>query len=231
MKKTKQLTVLILMVLICGNLNAQTEKTTSLFELPKLGFAYDELEPFIDAQTMEIHYSKHHQGYVNKLNKAISGTPLVQLTLREILENVSEYSSAVRNNAGGHYNHSMFWRILSPAKNTKPSNDLLEAINRDFGSLDNLKTQLNEAASKRFGSGWAWLSVDSNNKLFVSSTPNQDNPIMDIAEEKGMPILGIDVWEHAYYLKYQNKRGDYLSAIWNVMNWNEVSDNYKAIVP
>jgi len=231
MKKTKQLTILILMVLICGNLNAQTEKTTSLFELPKLEYAYDELEPFIDAQTMEIHHSKHHQGYVNKLNKAISGTPLVQLTLREILENVSEYSSAVRNNAGGHYNHSMFWRILSPAKNTKPSNDLLEAINRDFGSLDNLKTQLNEAASKRFGSGWAWLSVDSNNKLFVSSTPNQDNPIMDIAEKKGMPILGIDVWEHAYYLKYQNKRSDYLSAIWNIMNWNEVSDNYKAIVP
>jgi Fe-Mn family superoxide dismutase len=231
MKKTKQLTVLILMVLICGNLNAQTEKTTSLFELPKLEYAYDELEPFIDAQTMEIHHSKHHQGYVNKLNKAISGTPLVQLTLREILENVSEYSSAVRNNAGGHYNHSMFWRILSPAKNTKPSNDLLVAINRDFGSLDNLKTQLNEAASKRFGSGWAWLSVDSNNKLFVSSTQNQDNPIMDIAEKKGLPILGIDVWEHAYYLKYQNKRSDYLSAIWNVMNWNEVSDNYKSVVP
>lgn len=231
MKNTKQLAVLILVTLIYGNINAQSDKTMSMFKLPKLSYNYNELEPFIDAQTMKIHHSKHHQGYVNKLNKAVSGTPLAQLTLQEILKNVSEYSSAVRNNAGGHYNHSMFWRILSPAKNTKPSNDLLEAINRDFGSLENLKAQLNEAASKRFGSGWAWLSVDSNNKLFVSSTPNQDNPIMDIAEKKGIPILGIDVWEHAYYLKYQNKRGDYLSAIWNVINWNEVSSLYDALVP
>jgi Fe-Mn family superoxide dismutase len=231
MRNSAQLIVLLLITLIDLNMNGQTHGTTPVFELPMLEYAYDEIEPFIDAQTMEIHHSKHHQGYVNKLNKAISGTPLVQLTLHEILENVSEYSSAVRNNAGGHYNHSMFWRILTPVKNTKPSHDLLEAINRDFGSLDNLKTQLNEAASKHFGSGWAWLSVDSNNKLFVSSTPNQDNPIMDIVEEKGSPILGIDVWEHAYYLKYQNKRGDYLSAIWNVINWNEVSDNYKSIVP
>lgn len=230
MKNAIQLTILILLVFVHFNMSGQTDNTPSNFELPKLVYAYNDLEPYIDAETMEIHHSKHHQGYVNKLNKAIAGTPLAESSLEDILHTISKYSSAVRNNAGGHYNHSLFWLILTPEKNTKPSNILMKAIKRDFGSLENLKMQLNEAASKQFGSGWAWLSVDTNQKLFVSSTSNQDNPMMDITEKNGVPIIGIDVWEHAYYLKYQNKRGDYLSAIWNVINWNEVSAKYEAIV-
>lgn len=230
MKNAIQLTILILLVFVHFNMSGQTDNTPSNFELPKLVYAYNDLEPYIDAETMEIHHSKHHQGYVNKLNKAIAGTPLAESSLEDILHTISKYSSAVRNNAGGHYNHSLFWLILTPEKNTKPSNMLMKAITRDFGSLENLKMQLNEAASKQFGSGWAWLSVDTNQKLFVSSTSNQDNPMMDITEKNGVPIIGIDVWEHAYYLKYQNKRGDYLSAIWNVINWNEVSAKYEAIV-
>lgn len=193
------------------------------FKLPKLRYSYDELEPYIDKQTMEIHHSKHHQGYVNNLNKALEGVFTENLTIIDLLKNISNYSTAVRNNAGGHFNHSLFWTSLSPKSNTQPSEEFLKQINQQFGSLDNLKTAINEAASKRFGSGWAWLSLDSNKNLFVSSTPNQDNPLMDIAEQKGTPILGIDVWEHAYYLKYQNKRGDYLSAIWNVIDWEEIS--------
>lgn len=230
MKNSIQITIIIFMTMFHVQMNGQTDNTSSEFELPQLKYTYDDLEPFIDAQTMEIHHSRHHQGYVNKLNKAIAGTPLAGSSLEEILQNVSGYSSAVRNNAGGHYNHSLFWRILTPVKNTKPSRNLMKAINRDFGSLENLKMKLNEAASQQFGSGWAWLSVDANNKLVVSSTPNQDNPMMDIAEKKGTPIIGIDVWEHAYYLKYQNKRGDYLSAIWNVINWDEVSAIYEELV-
>lgn len=231
MKNSIQIAIIIFMTMFHVQMNGQTDNTSSEFKLPQLKYAYNELEPYIDAQTMEIHHSRHHKGYVNKLNKAIAGTALAGSSLEKILENVSGYSSAVRNNAGGHYNHSLFWRILTPVKNTKPSSDLMKAINRDFGSLENLKMKLNEAASQQFGSGWAWLSVDANNKLVVSSTPNQDNPMMDIAEKKGTPIIGIDVWEHAYYLKYQNKRGDYLSAIWNVINWDVVSAMYEALVP
>lgn len=229
MKISIQITIIILMAFIHINMNGQTDNTSNVFELPQLRYAYDELEPYIDAQTMEIHHSRHHQGYVNKLNKAIAGTKMTESSLEDILRNVSAYSSAIRNNAGGHYNHSLFWRILTPVKNTKPSSTLIKAINRDFGSLENLKIQMNQAASEQFGSGWAWLSVDANKKLFVSSTPNQDNPLMDIADQKGIPIIGIDVWEHAYYLKYQNKRGDYLSSIWNVINWDEVSMMYEAL--
>jgi superoxide dismutase len=198
------------------------------FAQKPLPYAYNALEPFIDAQTMEIHYSKHHAAYVKNLNAAVVGTDAEKLKVKEIFANVSKYSPAIRNNAGGHYNHELFWSILTPEKNTKPSAELEKAINDSFGSLDALKEKLNAAASTRFGSGWAWLSVDKDKKLVVSSTPNQDNPLMDVAENKGTPILGIDVWEHAYYLKYQNKRADYLTAIWNVINWNEVSNNFKA---
>ncbi|MBP9140134.1 MAG: superoxide dismutase [Chitinophagales bacterium] len=200
------------------------------YTLPALPYEYAALEPFIDAQTMEIHHSKHHQAYVNNLNKAIAGTTAANLPLEALLQQISYYPDAVRNNAGGHYNHSLFWQILTPEKNTTPTKSLEDAINKQFGSIDSLKILLNKAAVSQFGSGWAWLCVDTKNNLFVSATANQDNPLMDIVEKKGTPLLGIDVWEHAYYLKYQNKRGDYLSAIWNVINWPEVSKRYDEYV-
>jgi superoxide dismutase len=191
-----------------------------------LPYAYNALQPFIDAQTMEIHYSKHHAGYVKNLNAAIVGTDAEKLKVTEIFVMVSKYPVAIRNNAGGHYNHELFWSILTPEKNTKPAPELEKAITEAFGSFELLKEKVNATAASRFGSGWAWLSVDKDKKLFVSSTANQDNPLMDVAENRGTPILGIDVWEHAYYLNYQNKRADYLTNIWNVINWNEVSTNY-----
>lgn len=203
-----------------------TQLVSAQFKQTPLTYAYNALEGSIDAQTMEIHYSKHAAGYVANLNKAIAGTPLEKESLWQILSHISKESPAVRNNAGGHYNHELFWTILTPQKNTAPSANLTKAINETFGSLGALKEKLSKAGADRFGSGWAWLSVDKNGKLFVSSTPNQDNPLMDIVEEKGTPILGIDVWEHAYYLKYQNKRADYLTAFWDVVNWNEVSKRY-----
>lgn len=196
------------------------------FKQSPLPYAYNALEGNIDAQTMEIHYSKHAAAYVANLNKAIAGTPQEKQTLFQIMSGVSKLPAAVRNNAGGHYNHELFWTVLTPVKNTQPSARLLKAINETFGSMDAFKEKMSKAGAERFGSGWAWLSVDKNGKLFVSSTPNQDNPLMDVVEEKGTPILGIDVWEHAYYLKYQNKRADYLTAIWNVLNWKEVSKRY-----
>jgi superoxide dismutase len=220
MKKYQILSVLLLLTL---SVSAQ-------FSQKALPFAYTDLEPFIDAQTMEIHYSKHHAAYVKNLNTAILGTETAKMTITEIFSNVSKLSPAIRNNAGGHYNHELFWSLLTPIKNTKPSGGLEKAIDETFGSLDALKEKINAAATSRFGSGWAWLSVDKNNKLVVSSTPNQDNPLMDVAETKGTPILGIDVWEHAYYLNYQNKRADYLTSIWNVINWNQVSANYKLAI-
>ena len=198
------------------------------FTLPKLNYEYKALEPSIDAQTMEIHYSKHHQAYVNNLNKALTGSKFENKSLEDILLGISRTSDAIRNNAGGHYNHSLFWEILTPKKDTKLSVELEAEIIKTFTSVDSLKKLLNQAASTRFGSGWAWLIVTPDKKLQVCSTPNQDNPLMDINVDRGIPILGIDVWEHAYYLKYQNKRGDYLSAIWNVMNWEEVSKKYEA---
>ncbi len=210
---------------------SQNAKAQTTHSLPALGYEFNALEPSIDAQTMEIHYTKHHQGYVNNLNKAIQGTELAALSLEDLLKNVSKYPVAVRNNAGGHYNHTLFWSILTPKKATEPSQRLMKAINEQFGGLDSLKLLLSDAASKRFGSGWAWLSVNSQNKLVITSTANQDNPLMDVTDKQGVPILGIDVWEHAYYLKYQNKRGDYLSAIWSVINWEEVSKRYENLVP
>lgn len=197
------------------------------FELPALAYATDALEPHIDKLTMEIHHGKHHQAYVTNLNKALEGKPEANANLDDIIKNISKYPAAVRNNGGGHYNHSLFWTVLGPNKGGEPTGDLAKAIKETFGSFADLKTKLSEAGATRFGSGWAWLSVGADGKLFVSSTPNQDNPLMDIAEQKGTPIFGIDVWEHAYYLKYQNKRPDYLAAIWNVVNWDAVAERYK----
>ncbi len=194
--------------------------------LAPLPYAYDALEPHIDTLTMQIHHDKHHQAYVDNLNKAFAGTDGENKSLEELMAGISAYPAAVRNNGGGHYNHSLFWEILG-APGTQPSGDLLAAINETFGSLDALIEKMSTAGATRFGSGWSWLLV-SGGKLAVCSTPNQDNPLMDIAEVKGTPILGIDVWEHAYYLKYQNKRPDYLKAIWNVINWDVVAARYKA---
>lgn len=196
------------------------------FELPKLPYAYDALEPHFDAMTMEIHHSRHHQAYVNNLNAAIQGTELESKSLEALMAEVSKLSAAVRNNGGGHYNHSLFWQILS-ANGGQPSAELAAAIDSAFGSFDKMKEEFNKAAATRFGSGWAWLSV-AGGKLVISSTPNQDNPLMDVADVKGTPILGLDVWEHAYYLKYQNKRPDYIAAFWSVINWAEVSRRYAA---
>jgi Fe-Mn family superoxide dismutase len=196
------------------------------FELPKLNYAYNALEPHIDARTMEIHHTKHHQAYVTNLNNAISGTDLEKMSLEDILKNVSKHPVAVRNNGGGHWNHTMFWEIMKPNGGGEPTGDLAAAINTAFGSFATFKDEFNKAAATRFGSGWAWLVVHDG-KLVVSSTPNQDNPLMDVADVKGTPILGLDVWEHAYYLHYQNRRPDYISAFWNVINWAEVEKRFK----
>jgi Fe-Mn family superoxide dismutase len=194
--------------------------------LPSLPYDFAALEPNIDAQTMQIHHGKHHQAYVDNLNKALAGTDGENLSLEELMANISKYPVAVRNNGGGHWNHSMFWTVLSP-NGGQPQGALADAINSTFGSLDGLKEKMNAAGAGRFGSGWAWLIV-KDGKLEVTSTPNQDNPLMDIAEVKGTPIFGIDVWEHAYYLKYQNRRPEYLTNIWNVVNWEEVSRRFEA---
>ncbi|MFW6259339.1 MAG: superoxide dismutase [Tangfeifania sp.] len=196
------------------------------FELPKLGYSYDALEPNIDARTMEIHHTKHHGGYTTKLNNAVEGTGLEGKTIEEILKNVSAHSTAVRNNGGGYYNHNLYWEILAPGGAKTPEGELADAIDESFGSLENFREAFIQAALTRFGSGWAWL-VLQNNKLVVSSTPNQDNPLMDVAEVQGTPVLGIDVWEHAYYLKYQNKRPDYVNAFWDLINWDEVARRFK----
>lgn len=195
------------------------------FTLPALPYAHNALEPHIDAKTMEIHHGKHHQAYVDNLNKAIAGTPNENKSLEELVKSAGSISPAVRNNGGGHWNHSFFWEILGPNAGGQPGGSLASAINNAFGSLDGLKEKLNNAGMTRFGSGWAWLIV-KDGKLEVSSTPNQDNPLMDVAEVKGTPILGVDVWEHAYYLKYQNKRADYLNAFWNAVNWNKVQEHF-----
>lgn len=196
------------------------------FTLPTLPYAADALEPHIDKQTMEIHHGKHHQAYVDNLNKAVAGTEHENKKLEELIANAGKISPAVRNNGGGHWNHSFFWELLSGSA-SKPGGKLADDINATFGSLEALQEKINTAGATRFGSGWAWLIV-KDGKLEVSSTPNQDNPLMDVAEVKGTPILGIDVWEHAYYLKYQNKRPDYLKAIWNVINWKKVGEHYDA---
>ncbi|TVP48633.1 MAG: superoxide dismutase [Mongoliibacter sp.] len=197
------------------------------FELPKLPYDFNALEPHIDAKTMEIHHGKHHNGYVNNLNNAVEGTDMAGKSIEDLMK-VAGSNNAVRNNGGGHYNHSLFWTILSPNGGGNPSGDLAADIDAKFGSFDAFKEEFGKAAATRFGSGWAWLCVDEKKELCVCSTANQDNPLMDVAEKKGTPILGLDVWEHAYYLNYQNRRPDYVSAFWNVINWDEVSKRYAA---
>jgi Fe-Mn family superoxide dismutase len=198
------------------------------FELPKLPYAYDALEPHIDARTMEIHHTKHHAGYTSKLNAAIEGTDLEKKSIKEILANVSGHSAGVRNNGGGFFNHKLFWEVMSPDGGGEPSErmNIHKAIARDFGSFEKFKDEFANAAATQFGSGWAWLCVDKHDKLFVTSTPNQDNPLMDVVDADGTPILGLDVWEHAYYLNYQNRRPDYIEAFFNVIDWGKVSENY-----
>ena len=195
------------------------------FELPKLPYAYDALEPYIDKMTMEIHYTKHHNGYVTNLNKAVDGTDMVGKSLEELLKNISKHPVAVRNNGGGHWNHSLFWNLMKQNGGGEPSGAIADAINTSFGSFNDFKTQFSNAAATRFGSGWAWLVVQ-NGKLAIGSTPNQDNPLMDISDFKGTPILGLDVWEHAYYLKYQNRRPEYIDNWFNVINWAEVAKRF-----
>jgi superoxide dismutase, Fe-Mn family len=193
------------------------------FELTSLPYAYEALEPYIDAKTMEIHHDKHHQAYVNNLNNALSKSDIGEESIEAILKNLSSYPVAVRNNAGGHYNHDLFWDLIKPGGSNTPSEELHEAIEDTFESFDKFKENFNAAATDRFGSGWAWLIRNESGILQICSTPNQDNPLMDVAEVKGYPILALDVWEHAYYLKYQNKRPDYIKAWWNVINWEAVS--------
>jgi len=222
-----------------SNVNAFTNKLNLInnnnrsnkmakFELPALPYAFDALEPYIDAQTMEIHHGKHHAAYVNNLNKAVEGTDMEGKSLEDLFKNISKSPAAVRNNGGGHWNHSLFWTIMGKDKGGAPSGELAEAINSAFGSFDKFKELFANAGATRFGSGWAWLLV-ADGKLVISSTPNQDNPLMDVAEVKGHPVLALDVWEHAYYLKYQNKRPDYISAFWNVVNWDEVAKRFAEV--
>jgi Fe-Mn family superoxide dismutase len=200
------------------------------FTLPPLPFANNTLEPYIDAMTMEIHHDRHHKAYVDNLNKAVEGKPLAKLPLEEILKDAGKHPAAIRNNGGGHYNHSFFWKILGATKGeARPNGPVAEAMDKQFGSDQNFKEEFAKAAMARFGSGWAWLGV-KDKKLFISSTPNQDNPLMDVAEVKGKPVLALDVWEHAYYLKYQNKRADYIAAFWNVVDWDQVNKNYEAAI-
>jgi superoxide dismutase, Fe-Mn family len=193
------------------------------FSLPKLAFAYKDLEPHIDAQTMEIHHSKHHQAYITNLNKALDEAKISNPNLMDLLATASKQTGTIRNNAGGHWNHTFFWEMLTPKQEAMPDK-VLNLINRDFGTLDKFKTEFAAAATSRFGSGWAWLYI-AEGKLKIGSTPNQDNPLMDASPIKGTPVMGLDVWEHAYYLKYQNKRADYIKAFWNVLNWNQVEKN------
>lgn len=201
------------------------------FQLPNLPYAFDALNPHIDTTTMEIHHGKHHQAYITNLNNAIAGTDIENQSIEDICRNISHHSAAVRNNGGGHFNHSLFWTILSPNSSRAPSGKLAEAIQKAFGSLDEFKGKFSQAGATRFGSGWAWLIVKADGSLAITSTPNQDNPLMDVvpAAEQGTPILACDVWEHAYYLHYQNRRPDYMTAFYKVINWEEVARRFQAV--
>jgi Fe-Mn family superoxide dismutase len=198
------------------------------FTLAPLPYAHDALEPHIDTLTMQIHHGKHHQAYVDNLNKAIAGTEHENKSIEELVANAGKITVAVRNNGGGHWNHTFFWESLAPNAGGTPKGELAAAINAAFGSFDAFKEKFANAGMTRFGSGWAWLSLNDKKELFISSTPNQDNPLMDVAEVKGTPLLGVDVWEHAYYLKYQNRRADYLGAFWNVISWDKIEARYQA---
>jgi superoxide dismutase, Fe-Mn family len=197
------------------------------FELPKLNYAFNALEPHIDARTMEIHHGKHHQAYVTNLNNAIKDTDAEKLSIEEICKNISKYPAAVRNNGGGHFNHSLFWEVMAPNAGGVPANEVAKAIEKDLGGFEKFKTEFAQAGATRFGSGWAWLCVNAKGNLEVCSTANQDNPLMDVVDGcKGTPILGMDVWEHVYYLNYQNRRPDYMNAFINVINWSKVNELY-----
>ncbi len=240
MNTLKRSMMIVLAVLAFTGCQSYTEKTESNNKqkgeivmtqqgkhvLPDLPYAHNALEPYIDERTMEIHHGKHHQAYVNNLNNAIQGTEMENMSLEDIFKNMSKYPAAVRNNGGGHWNHNLFWKIMGPDGGDKPSGDLLAAIEKRFTSFEDFQEEFNRAGVTRFGSGWAWLIVDAEGELHVTSTPNQDNPLMDVAEKQGTPILGVDVWEHAYYLKYQNRRPEYLGNFWKVVNWKEVERRY-----
>lgn len=197
------------------------------YKFPELPYAYNALEPYIDEQTMKLHHQKHHKGYFDKFINAIENTELENLKIEEIFENMSKYQDAVKNNGGGYYNHSLFWSIMAPNKPKKPEGVLLDAITKYFGTFNHFKEEFSKEAATRFGSGWAWLVKKKNGELMITSTQNQENPLMDVAGPKGFPLLGLDVWEHAYYLKYQNRRPEYIEAFWNIINWEEVANRFK----
>jgi Fe-Mn family superoxide dismutase len=221
--KTKA--ILILTIILSMTLTKQNTMAQG-YTFPELPYAYNALEPYIDAQTMEIHYTKHHRAYFDNFVKAATENKIDNLSLEEIFSKVSTLPAVVRNNSGGLYNHGLFWQVMGPNAGGHPDGALLDAINKTFGSFDKFKAEFETAAKTQFGSGWAWLSVDADGKLFVSQTPNQDNPLMDVVVKRGQPILALDVWEHAYYLKYQNRRPEYVSVFWNVANWKKVAELY-----
>ena len=226
--KTLQLTLILLLTELTGlpyGLWAQAASHNFTFE--PLPYAYDALEPYIDRLTVEIHYSRHHKAYFDNFLKAVQGTAMEKMSLDELFGNISKYPATVRNNGGGYYNHTLYWENMKPGGGGKPGGLLAEAIEKTFGSFEAFRQQFEEAAKTRFGSGWAWLCYNSEEGLFICSTPNQDNPLMDIAEKKGVPLLALDVWEHAYYLKYQNKRTDYVTDFWNIVNWDRVEERFE----
>ncbi len=198
------------------------------YTFPQLPYAYEALKPEIDEKTMKLHHQKHHQGYFDKFVKAIQGTEMENMEIEEIFDNISRFPEAVKNNGGGFYNHSLFWKCMTPDKSKEPEGELKDALIKFFGTVDNFKEEFGKAAAGRFGSGWAWLVKKSNGELVVSSTPNQENPLMEISEIKGKPLLCLDVWEHAYYLNYQNRRPEYINAFWNIVNWDEVAERFKS---
>lgn len=202
------------------------------FSLPALPYSFDALEPYIDAKTMEVHYSKHHQAYLDKLNKAIKGMDMATHPIAYIIQNISKANDTIRNNGGGFYNHHLFWLMLSPQGGGEPTGSVAEAIKKRYGDFSIFKSEFTQAALNQFGSGWAWLCKNSENELFICATPNQDNPMMDVVSEKyqGIPILGLDVWEHAYYLKHQNRRTEYIDAFWNIVNWEDVNRRFQSAI-
>lgn len=229
MNEMKQKAILIItffLTITLTNKNIMAQGYT----FPELPYAYNALEPYIDSQTMEIHYTKHHRAYYDNFVKAAAENKIDNLPLETIFSKVSSFPAVIRNNAGGLYNHTLFWQVMAPNAGGQPEGALLDAINKTFGSFDRFKAEFETAAKTQFGSGWAWLAVDGDRKLFVSQTPNQDNPLMDVAAKRGKPILGLDVWEHAYYLKYQNRRPEYVANFWNVVNWEKVSELYNETV-
>ncbi len=226
----KARTIILSNLLLLVTLGGAKSQTQTSYTFPLLPYGYDALEQFIDKTTMEFHYDKHFRTYYNNFIKGVEANNLNGKNIEEIFNNVSKYPVTIRNSGGGYYNHAMFWEVMSPNGGGTPTGKLLQAITEAFGSYDNFVKEFEKAATSLFGSGWAWLSVDDSGKLFVSQLPNQDNPLMDIAPKRGIPILALDVWEHAYYLKYQNKRGDYVTNFWKVVNWTKVSENYQKTI-